>query len=427
MRYANALKGFFWGLIPLLISQNSLADPSYQLTVTRVDQIAFETTDGRHILQVRGDCPIFASGIPASLTVSGTSPPVGTLTFSAGWSCAVDTVYSPAKNFPAGTYTFTPDSLAGGLLYDANLRLWLRGPDNCSIGNVGAYGYTYNFSIGNRGEAWADWAPIGSITQKNWYSAATVACDLLGVYLPADLYAYGLTVKKVGTGFGDVVSSPAGIDCGSKCVSSFSPGQIVTLTASPAAGSAFSGWTGTCSGSQTCEVAMDSEQSVTATFTTTTSSGQLTTRYRLYNDGTKEHLYTTNAVEYAYLSNQIDPNCCGWTAEGPTYKVPSGPGLYGGVAAVPNYRLYNPFSRQHHWTIDEFEYNYLPSLGWLQEGADSFIAPTQAAGAVPLFRLNLNAFGGLHLWTTDLNEVNYLTATSGWQYEGIAGYVFPLQ
>jgi hypothetical protein len=43
-----------------------------------------------------------------------------------------------------------------------------------------------------------------------------------------------------------------------------------------------------------------------------------------------------------------------------------------------------------------------------------------------VYRLYLNAFGGLHLWTTDLNEKTVLS-TRGWVYEGVAGYVVPLQ
>jgi hypothetical protein len=49
------------------------------------------------------------------------------------------------------------------------------------------------------------------------------------------------------------------------------------------------------------------------------------------------------------------------------------------------------------------------------------------APLLPVYRLYLNAFGGLHLWTTDLNEKNVLSTSRGWVYEGVAGYVVPLQ
>jgi hypothetical protein len=165
---------------------------------------------------------------------------------------------------------------------------------------------------------------------------------------------------------------------------------------------------------------MSGAATVTASFAKN-YTGTLVTRYRLYSPGTFEHLYTTDLNEYNTL-----PACCAWQAEGAIYKVFSGPGSFGGVAAVPYYRLYNPFSHQHHWTTDANENNILPTVGWVKEGTDGYILPSAVAGAVPLYRLYLNAAGGLHLWTTDLNEANFLTSHNGWVNEGIAGYVLPL-
>src|SRR5207244_10398538 len=55
---------------------------------------------------------------------------------------------------------------------------------------------------------------------------------------------FTLTVSKAGTGAGTVTSSPAGITCGATCAASFTSGTAVTLTAAPAAGSTFTGWSG---------------------------------------------------------------------------------------------------------------------------------------------------------------------------------------
>jgi hypothetical protein len=152
------------------------------------------------------------------------------------------------------------------------------------------------------------------------------------------------------------------------------------------------------------------------------STGARKTRYRLFNRTSFDHLYTTDVNEYNTL-----PACCGWDAEGAIYDILAGPGSVGGVSAVPNYRLYNPASHQHHWTNDLNEYNVLPGAGWVQEGTDGYILPTIAPGAIPLYRLYINAKGGLHLWTTDANERNALVTSFGWIDEGIAGYVIPLQ
>ena len=76
-----------------------------------------------------------------------------------------------------------------------------------------------------------------------------------------------LTVSKSGAGSGTVTSSPAGINCGSTCSAAFVSGTPVTLSATPAAGSTFTGWSGGgCSGTGTCVVAMNADTTVTAGF-----------------------------------------------------------------------------------------------------------------------------------------------------------------
>lgn len=82
-----------------------------------------------------------------------------------------------------------------------------------------------------------------------------------------------LSVTKAGTGGGTVLSSPAGINCGGTCVASFPTGSTVTLTASPASGSTFAGWSGGCTGTGACTVAMSSARSVAATFNLSGGSG----------------------------------------------------------------------------------------------------------------------------------------------------------
>jgi hypothetical protein len=81
--------------------------------------------------------------------------------------------------------------------------------------------------------------------------------------------AYTLAVSRSGTGSGTVTSSPSGINCGTTCSADFSSGSSVTLTATPASGSTFGGWTGDCSGAGTvCTISMAASRSVTATFNT---------------------------------------------------------------------------------------------------------------------------------------------------------------
>lgn len=75
-----------------------------------------------------------------------------------------------------------------------------------------------------------------------------------------------LSVTKTGAGAGTVTSSPAGITCGTDCSESYSTAASVTLTAAPAAGSSFAGWSGACTGTGTCTVSMSQARTATATF-----------------------------------------------------------------------------------------------------------------------------------------------------------------
>jgi len=74
---------------------------------------------------------------------------------------------------------------------------------------------------------------------------------------------YTLTVSKAGTGAGTVTAS--GITCGTDCSESLDEGTVVTLTATPATGSIFTGW----SGDPDCfdgRVTMNADKTCTATF-----------------------------------------------------------------------------------------------------------------------------------------------------------------
>jgi hypothetical protein len=78
---------------------------------------------------------------------------------------------------------------------------------------------------------------------------------------------FNLTINKAGTGSGTVSSDPAGIDCGLDCSESYTSGTLVTLTATAASGSTFTGWSGeSCSGTGTCTVTMSADTTVTANF-----------------------------------------------------------------------------------------------------------------------------------------------------------------
>ena len=115
---------------------------------------------------------------------------------------------------------------------------------------------------GSRFGGWSGEGCTGTGTcQVTMTAARSVTATFVAVYQ--------LSVAADGSGSGIVTSQPGGINCGATCSAMFDAGTTVTLTASPAAGSRFSGWSGDCSGTGACQVTIGAAASVTATFTRT--------------------------------------------------------------------------------------------------------------------------------------------------------------
>ncbi len=72
---------------------------------------------------------------------------------------------------------------------------------------------------------------------------------------------FTLTAATAGSGSGSISASPPG--------PSYAAGTVVTLIATPNAGSTFAGWSGACSGTGNCTVTMNANQAVTAAFNLT--------------------------------------------------------------------------------------------------------------------------------------------------------------
>jgi hypothetical protein len=88
----------------------------------------------------------------------------------------------------------------------------------------------------------------------------------------ANLDVNALSLGVSGSGKGSVSSLDRVLSCGNKCYAVYAPGTQVTLTASAASGSTFTGWGGVCAGAgnvATCTVSMDAESAVSAGFGTT--------------------------------------------------------------------------------------------------------------------------------------------------------------
>ncbi len=83
---------------------------------------------------------------------------------------------------------------------------------------------------------------------------------------PVSATLYTVTVTKAGTGSGTVASSPSGVNCGSTCVAEVASGASLALSATPAAGSIFTGWNGACTGTGPCALVVTGSKTLTATF-----------------------------------------------------------------------------------------------------------------------------------------------------------------
>lgn len=126
--------------------------------------------------------------------------------------------------------------------------------------------------------------------------------------------------------------------------------------------------------------------------------------YRIYNPNSGEHFYTLIASEAYHLEES------GWKYEDVSWYAPnSGDSVY---------RLYNPNAGDHFYTKSASERNDLTSAGWRYEGVSWYAA----SSGVAVYRLyNPNAIAGAHHYTTDESEKNSLVQR-GWRYEGIAWY-----
>jgi uncharacterized repeat protein (TIGR02543 family) len=102
---------------------------------------------------------------------------------------------------------------------------------------------------------------------KNQRSSSTPPGAYTGETTPPT--SFTLTLRKGGSGKGSVVSTPEGIDCDGNCqLASFSynPDANVILFATADMGSIFTGWSGDCTGTESCTVTMNRNRTATATF-----------------------------------------------------------------------------------------------------------------------------------------------------------------
>lgn len=223
--------------------------------------------------------------------------PTGQVLYNAGLGAAGIQIFTdPGAPNPADAATLTgvyPGRLAAGVTYELS-GLQLNG-----LSEGAAFGDDYQSStdyplvqITNDGSGDVAYARTSGMTNRSIAPGAAsctdftlpngietgaselrvVANGIASVPYPVIVGAggsptnlcpsYTMSLSTAGTGSGTVSSSPAG--------STYLNGTIVSLSAAPATGSTFAGWSGGgCSGTTNCLVTMDSDTSVTATFNVT--------------------------------------------------------------------------------------------------------------------------------------------------------------
>ena len=199
----------------------------------------------------------WAAGVEAALPADAATSPQGVNLDSV--SCA-----SAGNCDAAGSYGV---STGGGapLVLTETAGSWATGVEPSVPANASPASFVSISSV--------SCASAGSCTSAGSYGASSGS--YYGLLVGGAPPLVSLTVSTIGptpagtvsTGAGTVSSSPTGISCGTACSHAFLTGTPVTLTATPAAGSIFAGWSGCLAvDSTTCATTIDSDTAITATF-----------------------------------------------------------------------------------------------------------------------------------------------------------------
>jgi hypothetical protein len=163
---------------------------------------------------------------------------------------------TPPTRWKIGTITYAPGQPTGWLTasFDFSGTDILLDAVHGTLGR-GTYTATFQVSALNDAEYLPDTATVNLVVKP----------------------IFSLTVSGAGNGSGQVTSSPlsstgdltcnvaTGVASG-RCSAAYIDGTTVTLTATPAAGSTFSGWSGACSGTGACVISITDNATVSASF-----------------------------------------------------------------------------------------------------------------------------------------------------------------
>jgi len=291
------------------------------IDVPSTSQNAFTVTSSSHNQNSVASYPAVYKGCHWGACTSGSGMPiVYSQVSSAPFSWSVTRSTSGGMwNIAAEAWLSPNSSSANGYNGGAEIMIWLdyaggMNPAGSRVGTANIAGASWEVWYGNIGWNYVAYRRIGAASsisadlkafiddsvnrgyvQRSWYLHAFEAGTELmvgGAGFRSNSFSftvngggggggttyYSLNVTRSGAGTGTVSSNPSGINCGSTCSASYASGTTVTLSASPASGSTFGGWSGACTGTGSCIVSMTAARSVTATFN---GGGGGTTYYSL--------------------------------------------------------------------------------------------------------------------------------------------------
>jgi len=274
-----SLSSMYIGCGGLRSNPNPPPAQSFQLTVQMAGNGTGTVSSSPGGISCGNTCKAdFDSGTKVTLTPN----PTGNSTFT-GWGGACSGTSACEVTVTADTsVTATFSTPAPPQMSTLTVALAGTGSGSVSSSPSGINcGNTCSASFDNGTQITLTATPLSGSTFQGWSGACTGTSNCV-VTLNANTSVTAtfaaaqptLTVTLAGSGSGTVTSSPSGINCGQTCSAPFASGTQVTLTASPAQGSNFAGWTGGgCGSNPSCVLTLTANTQVTATFNVVTGIG----------------------------------------------------------------------------------------------------------------------------------------------------------